>query len=124
MIRKTPQEKKRDSYVRDHRNTHSENDKSSRKNIALNKRLRSRVERRLARTAFVAGERRVDEERVDEVESRLVRKRRRAWTQSPDTPLASALQRTLSCRVARRMIGEEEAGARLVRIREITRRDR
>lgn len=123
MKRKTPQEKKRDSYLRDRRNTYGENDKSSRKNIARSKRRRSRVERRLARTAFPSGERRVDEDRVEDVESRLVRKRRQAWTKSPDTALASALERTLSYRVKRRMLSEEEAADKLARIRELTRRD-
>jgi DNA primase len=123
MKRKTPQEKKRDSYLRDRRNTYGENDKSSRKNIARSKRRRSRVERRLARTAFPPGERRVYEDRVEDVESRLVRKRRGAWTKVPDTPLAAALERTFSYRVERRMITEKDARATVARIREITRRD-
>lgn len=123
MRRKTPQEKKRESYLRDRRNTYGENDKSSRKNIPLRKRLRSRSERRLARTAFAAGNRDVDLDWVEEVEGRLVQNRRSAWwRKSPDEPLAGALARTLAYRVETGMLSEEQASATLERIRTATRR--
>ncbi|WP_194828528.1 hypothetical protein [Nocardia sp. XZ_19_231] len=44
--RRSPQEKKSLSYAKDRRNGYGENDKSSRKNIPRNKRIRNRVDRR------------------------------------------------------------------------------
>jgi hypothetical protein len=122
MRRKTPQEKKRESYLRDRRNTYGENDKSSRKNIPRSKRRRSRMERRLSRTAFPAGAG-VDVERVEEVESRRILKRRRAWTKCPDEPLASALEDALRRRVDSGMLSADQVEATLARIREVTARD-
>ncbi|HEX2076686.1 MAG TPA: hypothetical protein VHG08_03225 [Longimicrobium sp.] len=122
MKRKTPQEKKRESYLHDRRNTYGENSKSSRRNIARNKRLRSRLERRLARTAFVPGAG-LDVERMDDVESRVVRQRRRAWTKCPDEPLEKVVKEKLARRVELGMLGAAEAAARLARIRAATRRD-
>jgi hypothetical protein len=122
MKRKTPQEKKRESYLRDRRNTYGENDKSSRKNIARNKRLRSRIERRLGRTAFIAGAG-LDAERADDVDWRLRKKRKLAWTKSPDAPLATALARKLERRASLGMLDVDEAAEKLARVREITQRD-
>lgn len=122
MKRKTPQEKKRESYLRDRRNTYGENDKSSRRNIPLSKRMRSRAERRLARTAFPAGAG-VDVDRADDVESRVKHKRRRAWKKCPDQPLVEALERTLRYRVDRGILPAHAAEAKLARIRDVTQRD-
>src|SRR5688500_12653206 len=121
MKRKTPQEKKRESYLHDRRNTYGENPRSSRRNIARNKRLRSRVERRLARTAFDPGVG-LDLERMDDVESRVVRQRRRAWTKSPDEPLRKVVEEKLQRRAELGMLGAAETAARLARIRAVTRR--
>jgi hypothetical protein len=120
MKRKTPQEKKRESYLHDRRNTYGENSKSSRRNIARNKRLRSRVERRLARTAFGPGVG-LDVERVDDVEARVVRQRRRAWTKCPDEPLRKVVEEKLERRVELGMLGAAEAATGLARIRTVTR---
>ncbi|MFE2009824.1 hypothetical protein [Streptomyces sp. NPDC059491] len=49
MERRTPQEKKRLSYLKDHRNNYGENDKSSRKSIRRNKRFPNSANRRHAR---------------------------------------------------------------------------
>jgi hypothetical protein len=122
MRRKTPQEKKRESYLRDRRNTYGENDKSSRRNIARNKRLRSRIERRLARTAFVAGAG-LDADRVDQVEGRLRTKRKLAWTKCPDEPLGTFLERKLKRRARLGMLDADEAAARLARVRRCVRPD-
>jgi hypothetical protein len=122
MKRKTPQEKKRQSYLRDRRNTYGENDKSSRKNIPRSKRRRSRSERRLAHTAFVAGAG-LDVERMDQVEWRVKKKRRLAWTKAPDQALATVLKPKLERRVKTCMLDAGSAAAKLARVREALRRD-
>lgn len=105
MKRKTPQQKKAESYRKDRRNTYGENDKSSRKNIPLNQRLWNRAQRRLAREAFAAGT--VDEERIDAVEARLKRKRLQAWRKWPDQPLGEVVK----AKLARRAALQHKAGA-------------
>lgn len=122
MKRKTPQEKKRESYLRDRRNTYGENSKSSRRNIARNKRIRSRVERRLVGTAFVRGVG-LDVDWMDDVESRVVLKRRRAWTKSPDEPLGKVVKEKLRYRVELGMLDAAGAAARTARIHTVTQRD-
>jgi hypothetical protein len=116
MRRKSPQQKKAESYAKDHRNTYGENAKSSRKSIAQNQRLRNRAERRVAREMFTGGT--VDEERVDAVEARLKLKRRKAWTKWPDEPLgvvvAAKLARrrriALASRKLRQLLADVRAG--------------
>jgi hypothetical protein len=81
MNRKTPQQKKAESYAKDRRNTYGENAKSSRKNIPRNQRLRNRAVRRIARMAFAPST--LDEEWVDAVEVRVKAKRRKAWRSGP-----------------------------------------
>lgn len=117
----TPQEKKRLSYLKDRRNTYGENSKSSRRNIARNKRIRSRSERRIAREAFADGAGEPVAERIDAVQARTLKKRRTAWTKWPDESLAEVVERKLTRRVKAGIITGEEADARVQRIRRLTR---
>ncbi|HYW08867.1 MAG TPA: hypothetical protein VE913_18030 [Longimicrobium sp.] len=92
----TPQEKKRLSYLKDRRNTYGENSKSSRRNIARRKRIRSRTERRVGREGFIAIAGEIDEERIDIADVRMKKKRRSGWQKWPDEPLVVVLERKLS----------------------------
>jgi hypothetical protein len=121
MKRRTPQEKKRASYLRDRRNQYGENDKSSRRGIRLRKRLRSRGERRLAQSAFVSGATEVDLDLAEAVEGRLMRKRRGAWRKPPDTPLGEAPGRTFAGRAETGILDPRVADATLARIQAVIR---
>lgn len=71
LKRKAPQEKKRLSYAKVHRNEYGENDKSSRKNIRRNKRFPNGANRRHAQTALAALLGSPDDVRADAVEERM-----------------------------------------------------
>ena len=117
----TPQEKKRLSYLKDRRNVYYENSKSSRRNIARRKRMRSREERRLARQGLLVDAGQIDPEWVDTVESRVLKKRRGAWTKDPDQPLAMVLERKLLRRARMGIISQDEARRRTEHVQKRTR---
>ena len=96
MHRKTPQEKKAESYAKDRRNTYGENAKSSRKNVARRKRARARSERRVAREAFAPSV--IDEAWIDAAEVRAKRTYRKGWQKFPDEPLGDVVQAKLARR--------------------------
>jgi hypothetical protein len=92
---KLPQEKKTASLENDCRNTYGENDKSSRKNIPLNKQRSHQAERRasnqpLQRLSGVTDE---DAAVAAEIQSRTegIEKKRKAFRKFPDTPLKDVL---------------------------------
>lgn len=116
-MRRSPQEKKRLSYAKDRRNAYGENDKSSRKNIPLSRRLAHRADRHHADQALRAALGRPDEARADRAE-RAARDRRPAWFRKhPDAPLGQVVADRLRHR-ARRGMGEEAGTeARLDRVR-------
>jgi hypothetical protein len=91
--RKTPQQKKRESLLKDRRNTYGENSKASRKNIPRRKAQGHQALRRIARQAMSAAAERSDPELADAIEPTLRRKRLEAWTKRPDKPLADVLAR-------------------------------
>jgi hypothetical protein len=112
MKRKSPQVKKALSYKKDRRNTYGENSKASRKGIPRKKRRQARAERRLARTAFPAGATTIDVDRLDDVQARLLLKRRKAWVlKFPDEPLGEVLAQTLEHRAQRGMVSSRKAAA-------------
>ncbi|MFD3429078.1 hypothetical protein [Nocardia fluminea] len=87
--RRSPQEKKALSYAKDRRNGYGENDKSSRKNIPRNKRIRNRVGRR---SDSVLGEATgpVDLDAAEKCEVDLLARSKwqtARWQKKPDTPL-------------------------------------
>ncbi|MEU7765539.1 hypothetical protein AB0B25_10515 [Nocardia sp. NPDC049190] len=87
MLRKTSQEKKRLSYAKDRRNNYGENDKSSRKNIPLRKRLVNRANRRLAEVMLMGATGIADPVGADSVEQDFLGRRPKRWKKSPDIPL-------------------------------------
>lgn len=105
----TPQEKKRLSYLKDRRNMYGENSKSSRRNIARQKRLRSREERRVGKQGLRVDAGEIDPEWIDTVESRVVKKRRAAWIKSPDEPLVVVLERKFSRRAQMGIMSQDAA---------------
>ena len=89
--RKTPQEKKRLSYAKDHRNVYGENDKASRKNLP---RTRARVHRanrhrahQILLGATVSTDTAIDTATADAVEQKLSDRRPHTFRKSPDLAL-------------------------------------
>jgi hypothetical protein len=90
-MRRSPQEKKALSYARDRRNMYGENDKSSRKNIPLRKRMvnkanRNAVQQQLRQAVGVTAV-----ERAERAEERVRGARRKTWRKHPDLSLRQAL---------------------------------
>jgi hypothetical protein len=96
MARKTPQQKKRESYAKDRRNTYGERGAASRFAIAQRKRDRARRERAAARALEAVAAR--DAERGERAEAKVAAKRRGAWTKVADEPLGTVLGRKLERR--------------------------
>jgi hypothetical protein len=90
---KTPQEKKRDSYLKDRRMTYGENAKASRTLIPKRKASGSHTLRRIANQALAEAAALADPEIVDALISRLKRTRRQGWKKVPDQPLQSVIAR-------------------------------
>jgi hypothetical protein len=120
--RKTPQQKKRESYNRDRRNTYGENSVASRKGIARKKRHQNRAERRLAHQAFVPGASEIDLERLDLFEARrLLLHRKVHRLKWPDEPLGVVLRRKFETLVSCGIMPAEKAEWKIARIRKVTR---
>ena len=98
MVRKkTPQQKKRESYEKDRRNAYGERGAKSRYAIARRKRsLRSR-ERAAARHATEVAVR--EPERAERLEGKAVVKHGGLWRKLPDAPLGEVVERKLRRRV-------------------------
>ena len=101
---KTPQEKKRQSYDHDRRNTYGENNKSGRKNIPRSKQRSHQDERRAIRQVLIGAHGDVASEVADEAQSHALSKGRmkqlRAFRKSPDRPLGVVVTRRLQRRTA------------------------
>ncbi|MFN8149161.1 MAG: hypothetical protein U0R76_17065 [Candidatus Nanopelagicales bacterium] len=93
MGRRTPQEKKSLSYAKDRRNGYGENDKSSRKNVPLRKRLVNRANRHAAQQDLSDALGSTDAVRAEAVEQRMKGKRPKSWRKRPDIPLAEHMAR-------------------------------
>jgi hypothetical protein len=106
---KNPSQKKRLSLKRDRRNIFGENSKSSRKNIARGKQLRQMSERR--RIAQVLGKLtgQVCDDAASDAELRvklaITDSKNRGFKKHPDKPLGYAIERTLSKRRRKGMLG-------------------
>jgi hypothetical protein len=94
--RKSPQEKKRLSYERDRRNTVGENDKASRKNIPLRKRLRAPAPRHKLNQQLADGLKLGGLDEGDHIEAEVAPAKPRSWRKIPDTPLGDYLARRRS----------------------------
>jgi hypothetical protein len=114
--RRSPQEKKGLSYSKDRRNWYGENDKSSRKNIARNKRNRHRSERhRQQQLAAALGP--VDEVVETGVDERLARARRGSrWRKFPDAQLGLYVAGKLAKRVDKGISAARTEQARIEKV--------
>lgn len=122
--RRSPQEKKRLSYSKDRRNWYGENDKSSRKNIARNKRNRHRSERHRAQQQLSAALGAVDAGVEAELDERLTRARRGSrWRKCPDAQLGQYVVATLAARVDKGISAALTEQARIEKVRRNTRTD-
>ncbi|MFD0566106.1 hypothetical protein ACFQ2M_32240 [Kitasatospora saccharophila] len=117
MERRTPREKKRLSYLKDGRNEYGENDKSSRRNVRLNKRAPNSANRRRARTALAALLGPPDGVRAGAAEERLTGRRPKRWRKFPDAPLGVVVDGALQRRAETDPAGAGRAAARLRRVR-------
>ncbi|MFC5753535.1 hypothetical protein [Actinomadura rugatobispora] len=119
MSGRTPQEKKRLSYLKDRRNLYGENHKSSRKNIPRNRRIRHRTERHRVRQTLGQARGVPDERHDDAVEQRLKEKRpaNAQWRKAPDTPLNEVIEYRLLRRVKDGNAAPDQAESRIRRIR-------
>jgi hypothetical protein len=101
---KTPQDKKRQSYELDRRNTYGENQKSSRKNIPRSKQLSHQDERRSVRQVLVSVHGGVTREVADEAQSQAMIKGRmkklKGFRKLPDSPLGEVVKRRLRKRAS------------------------
>ncbi|MER5935367.1 hypothetical protein [Streptomyces sp. NPDC002054] len=89
MRKRSPQEKKQLSYLKDRRNDYGENQKSSRKNIPRSRRARHHALRRgeqlaLERLRAFGGA-------MDDSEVRFARRGTGRWRKSADTPLGEVV---------------------------------
>ncbi|GAA0972364.1 hypothetical protein GCM10009551_000650 [Nocardiopsis tropica] len=119
--RRSPQEKKALSYARDRRNDYGENDKSSRRNIPLSKRIARRADRRIAATALAAGRGGADADSGAAAQERAERRRPGVWRKWPDGPLGVHVECGLERR-ARAEGGKGRNADRLGRLRARLRR--
>ena len=94
MARKSPQEKKELSYAKDRRNAYGENDKSSRKNIPLRKRLVNRANRHGTQQVLLSDAVGVPDPAQEEaVEQRVAGTRPKSWRKQPDIPLGEHVEK-------------------------------
>src|SRR4051812_15468156 len=93
MKRKSPQQKKAESYAKDRRSTYGNNAKAARSAVPALKRQRSQAERRVAKQELGGAASIADENRVDAMKNKVAQKRRKAWRKVPDEPLGDVLAR-------------------------------
>lgn len=96
--RKTPQEKKRLSYTKDHRNVYGENDKASRKNLPRKRARVHRANRHRAHQILLGATVSTDTATADAVEQKLSGRRPRTFRKSPDLALGEYVQWKLARR--------------------------
>jgi hypothetical protein len=115
MARKTPQQKKRESYAKDRRNVYGERGSHSRFSVARRKRNRRSRERAAARQATETAVR--DPDRAERLEGKAVVKHGGRWRKIADEPLGEVLERKLGRRVRAGSMPETAAEAKASRIR-------
>jgi hypothetical protein len=91
--KKTPQQKKTESYTHDRRSTYGNNDKAARRTVPLRRQQRAQAERRVARQMLAGASAADDEARIDVMLDQVAQKRRKAWRKWPDEPLGVVLAR-------------------------------
>jgi hypothetical protein len=98
--RRSPAEKKRLSYQRDHRDAYGESPHASRKWIPRRKRMRARVDRRRVSQGLAPGAIPLHVDDGDHLEIELLPPRdpRQPWRKTPDRPLGEHVALTLAQR--------------------------
>ena len=124
MTRKTPQQKKRLSYLKDRRNTYAENSKSSRQSIRQHKRYVNKANRRYAEQhiAELTGE--TDSDILEAAELQVVGRGRRPkrWAKIADEPLGKVVQDRLARRIRAGIDQPSRASKRIKRVRQRSKR--
>jgi len=115
MARRSPQEKKRLSYLKDRRNAYGENDKSSRKNIPRSRRARHHELRRAEHLAL----RKVTASggTLDDSEVRFARPGTGSWRKWADIRLGDVVVHALERRVERGGTDKLQSVVRVERVR-------
>ena len=112
------------SDSKDRRNWYGENDKSSRKNIARNKRNRHRSERHREQQQLSGALGPVDEAVEAGLDERLTRARRGdRWRKYPDTQLGVYVAGALAARAEKGISAAYTEQARIEKVRRSTRAD-
>ena len=120
MTRKSPQEKKRLSLLKDRRNTYGENSKASRKAIPRHKKAQRRAVRRIQKQ--VLGSTRRISDADEELSVRLASHETWVWRKTPDTPLGEVLAKKLKRRAKEGQLSPKVARTRLRSIERRTKR--
>jgi hypothetical protein len=92
MRRRSPQEKKRLSLNKDRRNTYGANDKASRKRIPRAKAQVNRANRHRDQQIIQKALGEPDDTLDDEIEQKVLGRRRKSWRKWPDEPLGDVLR--------------------------------
>jgi hypothetical protein len=122
MRRKSPQQKKRQSYLKDTRNVYGENSKSSRKNMRLKKRATARTNRHRVNSELTAVAGALDTEEADAVDSRVAAQPKGTWAKYRDAPLGDYVVNRLSRRIRTGIDAPAGAMARISKVRAATKR--
>jgi hypothetical protein len=91
--KKTPQQKKAESYAHDRRSIYGNNDKAARRTVPLRRQQRAQAERRVAKQTLAGVSAADDETRIDLMLDQVAQKRRKAWRKWPDESLGVVLAR-------------------------------
>ena len=121
MARKSPQEKKRLSLLKDRRNTYGENSKASRKAIPRHKKAQRRASRRIGKQILSARSQ-PDIELDEAIKGRLASHQTWVWKKIPDTPLVEVLEGKLKDRAQRGEIPPDVAQKRRAVLRQRTKK--
>lgn len=91
MRRRTPQEKKALSLLRDRRNAYGESPHGARKAIPLRKKLRNRANRRQQDSQLPSAPIQLEQHQAEEIDASIRHKAPKSWNKVPDAPLANVL---------------------------------
>ena len=98
MKKKSPQEKRANSYAKDRRNAYGESDKASRKAIPLRKALVNRANRKRANQPLNNLTPRPNTDAVEPIELQTYHHRPKRWRKYPDAPLSEVVKKKLDRR--------------------------
>lgn len=117
-MKKTPQEKKRDSYRRDCRNAYGERGAHSRHRIRRHKREQNHATRRLATVLLATARGEVEADEAGVLQSRIESKKKESWwRKSPDIPLKDWIEGRLQRRARLGIDNPSTVESRLARVR-------